>query len=130
MWEELKYIANIRRRAYEFQEIVMEPQDYPIRHFEQMAQFATVLKQLPAQVLEHRYWYDAMGTWATIIRFQGIPIRVTGDGRDYVIIIERSSARKPPYDWKELESYPFSREEPIGDEKLLSAIRRIAVPSA
>jgi hypothetical protein len=88
-----------------------------------MVQFATAFKQLPAQVLEHRYLYDHMGSWITTIRFRGIPIRIAYGGRDDEIVLERSSSGKPPYDWQEVERYKFSPGELIGDEKLLSAIR-------
>lgn len=77
----------------------MEEQNYPIRHFEQMGRLATELKALPAQVLEHGYSYESFGSWWTVIRFKGVPFRLSFDGHDGELVLERSASRKPPYNW-------------------------------
>jgi hypothetical protein len=42
----------------------MEPQDYPIAHFEGMSRLARAMKALPAQILEHQYHSEAFGPGA------------------------------------------------------------------
>jgi uncharacterized protein (DUF433 family) len=78
----------------------MDAQDYPVRHFARMAQFATELKSLPAQVLGHGYSYESFGSWWVTFRFGGIPFRLTLDGKERRLVVERSTSRKPPYAWE------------------------------
>src|SRR5262249_22590811 len=79
----------------------MEPQDYPIRHFESLAVLATALKPIPAQVLDSAYSYENFGSWSITVRCQGITFRAVYDGRDYEVSLQRSRTRKPPYEWEE-----------------------------
>lgn len=78
----------------------MEPQDYPVLHFSHMAEFASALKALPAQILQHDYSYEAFGSWSMAVRYQGIPLRVVFDGRERYVSVQRSTSRKAPYTWE------------------------------
>lgn len=100
----------------------MDPQDYPIRHFESMVRLAAVLKTLPAQILEHRYDYDSFGTSSTIVRYKGIPLRIVVSPRDGSVQLQRSATRKHPYSWQDCWRHPtVPGEDPFG-ESLLTAI--------
>jgi hypothetical protein len=79
----------------------MEPQDYPIRHFEALAALATALKTLPAQVLDSTYSYESFGSWSITLRCKGITLRAVHDGRDREVSLQRSRTRKPPHEWEE-----------------------------
>ena len=79
----------------------MDAQDYPIRHFEQMARFADGLKRLPAQIEEHSYSYALFGSWTTIVRYKGVRMQIVFDGRDCDYSIQGSSSRKPPDMWRD-----------------------------
>jgi hypothetical protein len=70
----------------------MEPQDYPIAHFNQTAELATALKSLPAQILEHQYSYEGFGSWWATVRHRGVCYRIVLDGRDGQVSIECSSS--------------------------------------
>lgn len=79
----------------------MEPQDYPIRHFEALVAFATALKAVPAQVLDSAYSYESFGSWSITLRCKGITLRAVHDGRDRDFTLQRSRTRKPPHEWDE-----------------------------
>ena len=79
----------------------MESQDYPIRHFEALATFATALKAIAAQVLDSEYSYESFGSWSITLRCKGITLRVVHDGRDREVTLQRSRTRKPPHEWEE-----------------------------
>src|SRR5262249_46833252 len=79
----------------------MEPQDYPIRHFESLAVLATALKAIPAQVLDSGYSYESFGSWSITVRCQGITFRAVHDGRDRQVSLQRSRTRHPPYKWED-----------------------------
>jgi hypothetical protein len=81
---------------------MMEPQEYPIRHFERMVDLTERLKTLPAQLLEHGYSYESFGSWWSIIRIGGVPLRIVFDGRDGELVVERSVSKKPPYSWEQV----------------------------
>ena len=74
---------------------------YSIQHFKQIIQFATKLKELPAQIEEHSYSNESFGSWVTIIRCKGIRMRLVFDGRDFNYSIQRSSSRKAPDVWED-----------------------------
>jgi hypothetical protein len=80
----------------------MQDQEYPARHFDQMARLVKALGGLAAQMLEHGYSYESFGSWWSIFRFKGIPFRVGFDGRDREVGIERSKGLKAPYEWSEI----------------------------
>jgi hypothetical protein len=80
--------------------LIMESQDYPVLHFSQMAEFASALKALPAQVLEHDYSYEAFGSWSMAVRYRGVPLRVVFDGKDGHVSVQRSASRNAPYVWE------------------------------
>src|SRR5262245_45924260 len=77
----------------------MDPQDYPIRHFQEMERLGTVLKSLPAQVLNHDYCYESFGSWSMTIRYKGCHLRLIFDGKEREYRLEKSATRKPPYSW-------------------------------
>lgn len=78
----------------------MEPQEYPKSHFQDMTGLVEAFRTLPAQVLEHWYSYEAFGAWSTVLRFKGIPLRLTFEGRDQEYVLERSDSKKTPYSWQ------------------------------
>ena len=77
----------------------MDAHDYPIHHFTRMADFATELKSLPAQVLEHSYSYESFGSWWVTVRCRGISFRIVFDGKEGQLEIQRSASKTPPYAW-------------------------------
>jgi hypothetical protein len=70
----------------------MGPQDYPTEHFKAMAELATALKDLPAQIREHQYSYEAFGSWWVTMRHQGTGYRLVFDGRNRRLALESSSS--------------------------------------
>jgi hypothetical protein len=78
----------------------MESQDYPVLHFSRMAEFASALKALPAQVLEHDYSYEAFGSWSMVVRDRCVLLRVIFDGKQRHVAVQRSTSRKAPYVWE------------------------------
>lgn len=101
----------------------MESQDYPIRHFDQMGRFATALKALPAQVLDHSYSYESFGSWTVTIRYKGWPLRLVFDGRDQEFCLERSTGHKPPYVWSLVWRGSGATVMDPCDEPIIRAIR-------
>ncbi len=94
----------------------MEAFDYPIHHFQHMGQLSESLKELPAEVRDHRYSYETFGSWTMVVRYKGVRIRVAFDGRDSAYSVERSSSRKSPDQWEErvwLEVSSSSDEFPV-----------------
>jgi hypothetical protein len=75
----------------------MEPQDYPIAHFEGMTRLGLAFKDLPAQILEHEYWYESFGSWRLCFRYRGKTSELSFDGKDHSLHIRRSGDSKPPY---------------------------------
>ena len=106
----------------------MDDQDYPVRHFARMAQFATELKSLPAQVLEHGYSYESFGSWWVTFRFGGIPFRATFDGKERRVVVERSTSRKPPYAW-EIDIWDRSAPDSEFDLRDVIEVVRTSVPA-
>ena len=103
----------------------MDDQDYPIRHFEQMVSLANALRAWPAQILEHRYYYETMGTWVTVLRYRGVPIKLAFDGREGEVQLQRSASRKPPYDWHDAGRAAVDSPENLSAEQLFAAVREI-----
>lgn len=102
----------------------MDPQDFPIRHFSQLAEIAAELKALPAQVLDHGYSYQSFGSWSTVMRYRGILIRVLFDGKEGELRLQRSASVKPPYDWADASwrrAVDSAADIPV--RELLDAIR-------
>jgi hypothetical protein len=79
----------------------MEPQDDPVLHLSRMAEFASALRALPAQVLEHNYSYEAFGSWSVVLRYQGVPLRVVFDGKERHVSVQRSPSSRAPYEWED-----------------------------
>jgi hypothetical protein len=75
----------------------MEAPAYPIAHFEGATRLAIALKDLPAQILEHQYFYESFGSWHSVIRYKGRVYQLTYDGRDRYMSLRQSVDRKPPY---------------------------------
>jgi len=101
----------------------MESQDYPIRHFDEMSRFTTILKALPAQVLAHSYSYESFGSWTATIRYRGTPLRLLFDGRDNTYSLDRSASQKPPYAWAEIWRESGALVAGPCDEQIIAAIR-------
>jgi hypothetical protein len=100
----------------------MEAQDYPVRHFEQMARLAESFRELPAQVEQHSYSYESFGSWAVIVRFKDVRLRVSFDGRDSVCFVERSESRKPPDKWGPARLLPASGEQAFPLSPIIAAV--------
>jgi hypothetical protein len=108
----------------------MDAQDYPIRHFEYMAKFAAELKEIPAQVLEHEYRYDAFGSWLLVVRCKGVPLRVVFDGKEGEYRIERSASLEMPYRWEnESWRHPRGSDSEADRANLIAAIVRLSAAS-
>ena len=82
----------------------MDPQHYPIRQFQETDWLATMLKELPARVLDHDYSYESFGSWSMTIRCKGYPLCVTFDGKENVYRLEKSSTVRLPYSWSSVWS--------------------------
>ena len=100
----------------------MEPQEYPIRHFEEMARLATALRDLPAQVMDHEYSYEAFGSWSTIVRVKGVRLRVIFDGKEEEYSLQRSLSREPPDDWCDQTVLRSNTCTPIPIPEVLAAV--------
>ena len=97
----------------------MEPHDYAVEHFERMSQLAIALKELPAQVLEHRYHGESFGSWYILIRHSGRVSQLSYDGRDDYLGLRRSLDRKPPYS--------YGPEEPVGSGTGLGSLNAASI---
>jgi hypothetical protein len=78
----------------------MNPNGHAIQHFDDMRRLATELETLPATVLRHSYHAEAFGSWSMTMRFNGRVFRLSCDGRDGVLTLERSTTAKEPRDWQ------------------------------
>jgi len=76
---------------------VMEPQEFPTGHFEQMTKLARALTELPVQILGHEYSYESFGSWSLTLRHKGHVAQLVYDGRDDSLTLRQSDDRKPPY---------------------------------
>lgn len=72
----------------------LKAQEYPRRHFEQMAALAEFLRPLPAQVSSHEYSYEGFGSWSLTLRFRGFPFRLTFDGREREYVLSRIGTKE------------------------------------
>lgn len=84
----------------------MEAQDYPVEHFRLMARLAEDLRALPAQIVEHAYHHDALGSWFTTVRRHGRIFRIVFDGKEGQVRLERETAAAKSEQWEELCSFP------------------------
>jgi len=98
---------------------VVEPQDYPILHFERMSRLAVALKALPAQIIEHQYFGESFGSWHVVVRHGGLVSQLVYDGRDDHVGLRRSSDRKPPY--------RYGSEQSVGPGTGLGALDAAAI---
>lgn len=109
----------------------MEPQDYPIAHFEHIGRLAQSLKALPAQVLEHDYSYELFGSWHVVIRHNGVVSRLVFDGRDNHLALQQSADRKAPYQYGAEHAVESGTHVDVFDaeviEKICSAITQQSV---
>jgi hypothetical protein len=76
---------------------VMEPQEFPTAHFEQMTRLARALEELPVQILGHEYSYESFGSWSLTLRYKGRVAQLVYDGRDDFLALRQCDDRKPPY---------------------------------
>jgi len=97
----------------------MDSHDYPATHFRAMAELATRLGELPAQVLEHQYSYNHFGSWWMTVLFRGTTFRFVFDGKDRQWVFERGGEYGRPDDWKMLEHWPAAE---VGQAQLVQAI--------
>ena len=100
----------------------MDPQDYPIRHFQEMDRLATMLKGLSAQLLDHDYSYESFGSWSMTIRCKGCPLRVTFDGKDREYRLEKSATPRAPYSWSSVW-HRTDLSENVATAAIIDAIR-------
>ena len=89
----------------------MESQEYPVRHFQAMAELARDLRPLPAQILEHAYHYSAFGSWWTTLQRKGIAFRIVFDGKEEVLRLERAGTATGADHWEELGAWPAAGGE-------------------
>jgi hypothetical protein len=69
------------------------------RHFGAMIRLIERLSAAPAEILEHHYSYQSFGSWSCVVRCRGVVLRITFDGRERDLVVQRSTSRKPPHDW-------------------------------
>ena len=104
----------------------MDAQDYPIRHFQEMDRLATTLKDLPAQVLDHAYFFEAFGSWSMTIRYKGSPLRLTFDGKEHEYRLEESATARAPYSWSSIW-HRTDLSQDAATAAILDAIRRASM---
>ena len=68
-----------------------------------MATFAEAVGSLPAEIVESRYMPNFFGSWFVVVRFRGVAYRFSYDGREGWTVLERSSARKEPHEWSDVD---------------------------
>jgi hypothetical protein len=104
----------------------MDAQDYPIHHFREMSALAATLKTLPAQVLEHTYSYETFGSWSTLLRYNGVRIQLTFEGRDFKLSLRRSSSRNHPDQWGVTLRTKSQRDPAVPVSDIVDAIKAAA----
>ena len=81
-------------------------QEYPILHFQQMKELAIELEKLPAQIEDHKYYYNTFGSWETTLRYKGNQISIIYDGKEYEFLVQHSSSAISIKPEKPIESLP------------------------
>jgi hypothetical protein len=62
--------------------------DYPIEHFELMANVARHLKSIEVQLLRSEYYYESFGSWWFTFQKEGKDYRIVYDGRELELRFE------------------------------------------
>ena len=89
----------------------MESQEYPLQHFQAMAEFAGDLRRLSAQILEHGYNYSAFGSWWTTLQRQGVAFRIVFDGKEQQLRLERAGTTTGAQAWEALNSWAAADDQ-------------------
>jgi nicotinamidase/pyrazinamidase len=105
------------------QTTTLDPEDYPLRHMEQMVQLTAALKSLPVQVLGHWYSYQAFGSWSMDLQFKGVAFRILSDGKDGVLTLRRSTSKRRPYDWEDLIWERILDGESVSPKEIVEALK-------
>ena len=95
-----------RREDRERDETYLDSQSPAAAHLRSMVELIQRLRELPAECRALSYSLDAFGSWSMTVRCQGAPVRVSYDGREGEIVVERSSSRKSPYAWSQAATIP------------------------
>lgn len=69
----------------------MTAADYRIAHFRMMEQIADRLRDISAELLRHEYLYESFGSWLFNFERNGKIFRITLDGRDYLLGLEKAA---------------------------------------
>ena len=82
----------------------MDGVDYPLEHFQLMAEVARYLRSLETQMLEATYAFSSFGSWSFVFQIKGENFRIVWDGRDAELLLEADRGYKAPfsYEWTEL----------------------------
>jgi len=104
----------------------MDPRGYTAEHFELMAQVASWLPGVRAELQEHTYAYFSFGSWWFTFLRAGRMYRVVYDGKESDLRLE--SGKSAPHSqwiatWEQIELVRFE-ELPAGDD-LQRAIRSL-----
>jgi hypothetical protein len=86
----------------------MDPHDYPAAHFRAMADLASQLTGLPAEVLEHEYSCSHFGSWWLTVRRNGISYRIVFDGKERQVTFEREAPGGPAGTWSAIATWAAS----------------------
>jgi hypothetical protein len=95
-----------RREGGERDETIADSQSLAATHLRSMVELIQRLREVPAECRDHSYSADAFGSWRMTVRCHGVPVRVSYDGREREVIVERSASRKSPYTWSRCAAIP------------------------
>lgn len=104
----------------------MKTENHQETHFTRMAELASQLRAISAEMLEHEYSYESFGSWWVAVRCCGTVFRICFDGKEQLLYFERSESKKPPYEWRHAlaDQSGVSGEAAVSD--LVQFIRRLA----
>lgn len=108
----------------------MDSQDYSIHHFQEMSALTATLKTLPAEILEHIYTYEAFGSWSTLLRYKGVRMQLTFDGREFELTLRRSASRKRPDHWGDILWTRSHRDAEMPVTEIVDAIKAVVTAEA
>lgn len=100
----------------------MKPQDYPITHFDFMSRLSKAFAEMPAQLLEHNYHYEHLGSWSLDVRYSGNVIRIDYDGKEQSLAARYSRDRKLPYKFGQSVVLEYSEESGVLTEATINTV--------
>jgi hypothetical protein len=82
--------------VYQSERDAFSPKPSPAApHFLELLEVIARLPALPAEVLEEHYNAVAFGSWWVTLRYRGLPLRVSFDGKESCYRLDRASRGRP-----------------------------------